>query len=92
MDVRPTVTEELAEIETVAQGKAICHHMFMDLRLEDNGMWMCQCGSIGTLAGDANRKLAFFPQRLTYNRSNIRREIKRTMKRYKGGKKLPKHI
>jgi hypothetical protein len=92
LDTRETEDPTLVEkVPAVTDADVTCHHFFMDLQQEENGLWMCPCGVIGTLAADVHRKLKFYPQRLTYNRANIRREIKRTMKRYKGGKKLPKY-
>ncbi len=80
--------EEVEEIEDIIK----CKHLFSDLSQEDNGLWMCECGVIGTLGANVHKKLVYTLQRVTYNRAEIRREIKRTMKRYKGGKKMTKHI
>ncbi len=85
-------SEKVVEVPVIDESKlAPCLHMFMDLRQQENGLWMCHCGAIGTLAANVKHELTFYPQQYKYNRANIRREIKRTMKRYRGGKKLPKY-
>ena len=79
------------EVPVIDESKLSCIHMFMDLRQEENGLWLCHCGTIGTLAANVHRELTFYPQVLKYNRASIRREIKRTMKRIKTGRKFPKY-
>ena len=91
MQVTEPETTVVEEVPKIDEAKLVCLHILSDLRQEDNGLWLCYCGVIGTIAANVHRELTFYPQKLKYNRANIRREIKRTMKRLKTGRKFPKY-